>query len=119
VNSTDLNSLALLLVQTGQHAEAEDLYHEAINIRETTLGPDHALTHCVIANLARLFALTGRSTEALVPAQKALKSLHSQVGVSHAWTIDCAAIVVEILQAMGRIGDAAAVRKKYALAAKG
>jgi CHAT domain-containing protein len=57
-------ALAKARLLRGRPAEAEPLFRRAVQVREQTLGPKHALTLDARADLARFLAAQGRAPEA-------------------------------------------------------
>lgn len=70
--ATALYNLAILRRAQGQDAAAEDLYKEALAIRERVLGPQHPEVAVTLNNLAALYAAQDRYTDAEPLLQRAL-----------------------------------------------
>jgi tetratricopeptide (TPR) repeat protein len=71
VVATGFNDLALLYQREGQYIEAEPLLKRALEIRERTLGPEHADVAATLEDYAMLLRETGRAAEAEVYAARA------------------------------------------------
>jgi tetratricopeptide (TPR) repeat protein len=59
------NALAVLCEAQSRHAEAEQLYHDSLNIAQSVVGEDHYCCAIVLDNLAALLIRTGRVAEAI------------------------------------------------------
>jgi hypothetical protein len=66
--------------------------------------------------LVILSLLTGAPTEALALSETAFAAHDKVLGRSHAWTKDHARVIADALDALGRTGEAKALREKYGLA---
>lgn len=58
------NNLANCLRNQGKHAEAEEAYKQALEIRTAALGPLHATEVIILENYAKMLRATGRTAEA-------------------------------------------------------
>jgi hypothetical protein len=91
----------------------ERLYRRAIQIADNTLGADHTLTQVYRRNFAGHLVAAGRPGESLQLAQNAL-AIHEQAfGVSDGWTKGSAQVTADALDALGRTGEASALRWRY------
>ncbi|MGB8899012.1 MAG: tetratricopeptide repeat protein [Methylocella sp.] len=112
--ATGYSNLACLLRDAGRENESESLFLRAIAIGEKALGPDHPLTQRYQSHYARLL-LAGRPDQALLLAESALAT-HARInGPNHPWTKDSVRVAAEALDALGRAGEAAALRARYGL----
>lgn len=67
-----MNNLAFLHQELKEYDRSEELYVEALRIKETTFGPEHPSTAMSINNLASLYQASGRSEDAEVYYQRSL-----------------------------------------------
>jgi tetratricopeptide (TPR) repeat protein len=65
---------------------AEPLYQRTLSIFEKALGPDHPNTGITIANIANLWATSGRLEDALPLARRALAIFARALGDAHPHT---------------------------------
>jgi hypothetical protein len=56
---------------------------------------------------------SGHAREALGPAETALRAHEKVLGPNHRWTKDSARVTAEVLDALGRADQAAALRARY------
>ena len=110
-----LSNLARLLNGIGDRKAAEPLFHGAIAIGDKSLGPEHALTQRFKSNYAQLLLDTGRAVEALNLAEAALAVHEAASGPNHPWTKDSARITADAFDALGRAGEATALRARYGI----
>ena len=68
-----------------------------------------------IAVAARLLLDMGRPAEALTHAEAALAVHTASNGPNHPWTKESAAVAVVVLDALGRVDEAAALRARFGL----
>jgi tetratricopeptide (TPR) repeat protein len=113
-----LSNLAVLLRNNGRASEAEPLFCRAIAIGNKALGPEHPLTQRYQSHYARLLLDTARSAESLALAQAALAVHAATNGPNHPWTTDSARVTSDALDALGRVGEAEALREKYGITAQ-
>jgi tetratricopeptide (TPR) repeat protein len=67
----------------GQHALAENLFQEAVNIREQCLGPDHLEVAASLSKLGAAQTAQGKFEEAYVKLRKAVKIAVNTLGHTH------------------------------------
>jgi len=79
----NLSELASQLYQQGRYQEAIPLAHEALQIREKQLGPDHPNFAISLNNLAELYRSLGSYSEAKPLYQQALKIIEKALGPAH------------------------------------
>jgi tetratricopeptide (TPR) repeat protein len=113
--ASSLNNLGLLLRAQGEQAKALPLFERALAIYESTLGPEHPTANRVRSNAARVYLALGNPTVALNFAQAALLSHEKILGTNHYLTTVSAGVTAAALKALGRIEEAAALRKRYVL----
>ncbi|MGB6013701.1 MAG: tetratricopeptide repeat protein, partial [Nodosilinea sp.] len=78
-----LNQQATELYEAGRYDEAEPFLQEALQIRQTALGPDHPDVATSLNNLAELYRLQGRYGESEPLHQEALSIRRQQLGDRH------------------------------------
>jgi tetratricopeptide (TPR) repeat protein len=110
-----LNNLARVLSQTGDTDDAEALFKRAIAIGEKALGGKHFLTQRSCSGYARHVLDTGRTAEALPLAEAALATLEASIGLNHPWTKDSARVAADVLDALNRHVEAAALRARHGI----
>jgi tetratricopeptide (TPR) repeat protein len=110
-----LHNIALPLHAQGDLAGARPLYERALAIREKALGPLHPDTNLTRGNLASLRLAERAPSEALLLSEAALAAHEKVLGTDHPWTKDSAAVAAAALDALGRAGEAAALRARYGL----
>jgi hypothetical protein len=108
-------TLAQILRDSDRTLDAETLFIEATEILLESLGPEHADVGFVRAAFARLLAATGQTAEASDLAAQALAIHASTVAGGLLWRRRYAIELAEALDAVGRQGDAAAIRARYPL----
>ncbi len=81
--ASSLDCLASLYADQGRYGEAEPLYQQALNIRQTQLGIDHLSTATSLNNLAGLYQSQGRYAEAEPLYLRALDICERQLGAEH------------------------------------
>ena len=72
-----------MLQETDQHAEAESLLRQALEIRRTTLGEEHPRYATSLNNLARILQETDQSAEAEPLYRQALEIRRTTLGAEH------------------------------------
>ena len=110
-----LNNLALLMQAQGHLFGARPLYQRAIAICEKVLGPKHPNTGRCQFNYARLLLRNGQPADALLLGETALATHEAAFGSQHPWTVDSASVAADTLDALNRINEAAALRRRYGL----
>jgi tetratricopeptide (TPR) repeat protein len=108
-----LNNLARVLSQTGDTDDAEVLFKRAIAIGDRAFGGKHFLTQLFCICYARHGLDTGRPAEALPLAEAALATHEASVGLNHPWTKDAACAAADVLDALNRHVEAAALRARH------
>jgi tetratricopeptide (TPR) repeat protein len=110
-----LNSLAGLLQDQGDFEGARPLLERALATAERTLGPAHPNANRLRSNLARVLVSTGHPQDALKFGAAALAAHEASLGSSHPWTADSACVMAKALDAVGRTGEAAELRRRFGL----
>lgn len=93
----NVNNLAALLDEKGDHAAAEPLSRRALDVCERTLGPEHPDTCRSAYNLAALHLQQKDFAKALPLAERTLKGYTKTLGDGHQYTI-LARKLVDILK---------------------
>jgi len=114
-----LNNLALLLQAQNDPAGARPLYERALSILEKALGLEHPNTNRVRRNFACLLLTDRNASEALAFGEAALSAHDKALGSHHPWTKDSAGVTADALDVLGRGGEAAALRARYAIESDG
>jgi tetratricopeptide (TPR) repeat protein len=110
-----LNNLALLLQAQGDLIGAQSLFERALAICEKTLGPENLRTNLVRGNLGVALLKTGAAHRALPLAETALAGHEKILGPGHPWTKNSARVTADALEALGRGGEAVALREKFGI----
>jgi tetratricopeptide (TPR) repeat protein len=111
----NLNDIALVLHAQLDFDGARQRYERALAILEAEFGPGHPNTSVTRTNFARLALAQGATSEALGLAEAALSAHDMVLGVGHEWTKDSAGATAAALDALGRTGEATAVRAQYGI----
>ena len=82
------------------------------------LGAEHPNTNRVRGNLARLLLADGNAAEALTYSDAALVAHKIALGEDHSWTKHSAGITADVLAALGRADEAAALRARFCIDTK-
>ena len=82
--ATVLASLAAVRHALGDYTSAEQLYRQALNIRERTLTPNHITTAATMESLAETCAARGRFAEAVSLCNRALSIREMTLGANDA-----------------------------------
>jgi len=82
--ATVLASLAAVRHARGDYTSAEELYREALRIRERTLSPNHITTAATLESLAETCAARGRFADAVSLCNRALSMREATLGVNDA-----------------------------------
>jgi tetratricopeptide (TPR) repeat protein len=102
--SLALFDLARVKEAQGNHAEAEDLYQRALEIREKTLGPSNPYVADTLNNLAMVYESRGEYAEALDLYQRVLTIREKALGPSHP----------DVARALGNLANVYFSQGKYA-----
>jgi tetratricopeptide (TPR) repeat protein len=114
--ANSLNSLALVLTDQGDLERARRLFERALAIfGKALLDPEDPRTNRTRANLAKLRLDQGAHSEALALSEAALAAHDKVLGANHPWTQESAQVTADVLDALGRAGEAAALRTRYEL----
>jgi tetratricopeptide (TPR) repeat protein len=113
--ATSLNNLAELLRVQGDNEEAQPLHERALAIREKVLGAEHPDTAQSLNNLAFLLQSQGNYEGARPLIERALVIFEKVLGPEHRDTKVCAALSANLLDALGRADEAAALRARFGL----
>jgi eukaryotic-like serine/threonine-protein kinase len=81
--SITLTSLGGLLTRRGDHAGAEPLLREAVDVRRQLLGDDHPRTAVALNNLARAYQAQARYDEAEPLLRESLEIRRRALGADH------------------------------------
>ena len=81
--ATTLNNLGYVLHRRGRLAEAEELYAQALALRQTRLGPEHPEVAQSLANLAEVKRARGRVEDAERLYRRALAIREKALGPEH------------------------------------
>jgi hypothetical protein len=92
------------------------LYKLALTTSEKIRGSEHPDTNRVRCHLSHLLLLIGVPTEALTLAETALANHDNVLGRDHVWTKESARVTSDALDALGRGGEAKALRERHGLA---
>ena len=91
---------------------------EVIGHRARAAGlAEHPNTNRGRRNFATLLLASGDAGEALALGEAALVVHDKVLGKDHPWTKDSARVTADALDALGRGGEAAALRRRYGIAA--
>lgn len=108
---------ALLLNNIGEYhygraayAEAEPLFHRALEIREKQFGPEHPDVAYSLNNLAMVFEIKGMYAEAEHLYRRALEIREDKLGTEHP---DVATSLVNLATLLERVGKFAEVEPLY------
>jgi len=82
--ATALGGLALVKRALGDDAAAEQLYRDALRIRERALAPQHMATVVTMEQLSEICAARNNVSEALALLQRALPTREAALGAEHA-----------------------------------
>ncbi|MEM9003554.1 MAG: tetratricopeptide repeat protein [Cyanobacteria bacterium P01_F01_bin.86] len=91
---------------TVQYAEAASAYEQAVQLRETQLGPEHPSTAMSLNNLALLYRSMGRYDEAEPLYVRSLAIKEAQLGPEHPSTATSLNNLAGLYESMGRYGEA-------------
>jgi len=104
--SSLLRNLALLLVDLGKLAEAEELSREELEGLQFHLGPKHPDTLASLNNLANLLKDQGKLTEAEALHREALAGRTAQLGRQHRSTLAALEDLANLLSTQGKLAEA-------------
>jgi len=113
--ATSLNNLALMLDAQGDYEAARPLYERALAIREKVLGAEHPNTASSLNNLAVLLYSQGDYEGAWPLQERALAIFDKVLGPKHPNTQICATSTANLLDALSRADEAAALRARFGL----
>jgi tetratricopeptide (TPR) repeat protein len=113
--ATSLNNLALLLKSQGDHEAARLLFERALAINEKGLGAEHPRTAASLNSLAFLLYAQDEYETARPLHERALAIYERVLGPEHSDTKDRATGAAKVLDALGRAGEAAALRARFSL----
>ena len=102
----DLFRRANELQSTGEYAQAEPLWREALSIFEASWGPDHPVTQIPVNNLALNLNNQGRFGEAEPLYRRSLSIRQAKLGPDHPTTATSLNNLASNLDAQGRYGEA-------------
>ena len=101
-----LNALANILYSLAEFETAVPIYRYALEIRESSLGPDHPDTATSLNNLAVLYSAQGRDAEAEPLHLRALEIRESSLGPDHPDTAASLNNLAILYSAQGRDEEA-------------
>lgn len=112
--ATALAGLALVKRALGDDAAAEQLYRDALRIRERALAPQHMATVVTMEQLSELCAARNNVSEALALLQRALPTREAALGVDHTTVRTLRARIAELeLRALASTFAATAPKHTY------
>ena len=112
--ATALAGLALVKRALSDDAAAEQLYRDALRIREGALAPQHMATVVTMEQLAELCAARNNVSEALALLQRALPTREAALGPEHATVRTLRARIAELeLRALASTFAATAPKHIY------
>jgi tetratricopeptide (TPR) repeat protein len=112
----DCHEIALFLIKWEKTDEVENLFLQALQGREKTLGPDHESTLDTIHNLGKLYAGQGKMMAAEEMCQWALRGREKTLGPEHTSTLATVNNLGLLYAEQGRI---AAAEEMYLRALRG
>ncbi len=101
-----LDRLARTYGLQGRYSEAEPLYQQALEIRQTEQGDRHPDTATSLNNLAALYDSQGRYSEAEPLYQQALETYQTELGDRHPSTVTSLNNLATLYRAQGRYSEA-------------
>ena len=101
-----LYNLAILRRQQGAFAESEQLYRQALDIRERKRGPNHPDVATTLNNLAGLEAAQGKYDEAQPMLERALTIRQNAFGTDHVLTAESMSNLALLYAAQGNAAQA-------------
>lgn len=111
--ATDVNNLGELLLAEGDLVGAQSYLERALAIWEEARGLDHPDTAISLHNLGVLLWSQDDFPKAQSYVERALAIYEKVLGPEHPSTRNCAKSAARILQARGKLEEAAAMREKY------
>ena len=112
--ATALGGLALVKRALGDDAAAEQLYRDALRIRERALAPQHMATVVTMEQLSEICAARDNVSEALALLQRALPTREAALGAEHATVRTLRARIAELeLRALASTFAATAPKHTY------
>jgi tetratricopeptide repeat protein len=112
--ATALAGLALVKRALGDDAAAEQLYRDALRIRERALAPQHMATVVTMEQLSEICAARNNVSEALALLQRALPTREAALGAEHATVRTLRARIAELeLRALASTFAATAPKHTY------
>lgn len=97
---------------TGNLAEAESLYRQALHLSSLLTNQDVPQTAAILSNIAHIHVKTGRSAGALPLLEQAIQTLERGFGPTHPLLVRPWANLAEALASLGRLADALAAASK-------
>jgi tetratricopeptide (TPR) repeat protein len=111
-NWKEVNNRAVQLYQQGKYAEAIAAAREALQVAETSFGPDHPNTALSLNNLASLYREQGQYAEAEPLLLRALAVLEKLRGPEDLSVANAASNLAVLYQSEGRYADAEPLYKR-------
>ena len=108
-NTRDATNFALVYFENGNMADAQALEAQVLELRKSTLGPEHPHTLTSMANLASTFWSQGRWTEAEALQVQVLELHKSTLGPEHPDTLTSMANLASTFSDQGRWTEAEAL----------
>ncbi len=96
----------------GEPAKAVALLRQALEARQTALGPDHADTLESMLKLGRAYQAAGRWKEALELHQEALAKCRAVLGPDHLTTLQGMSALAGTYRVLGRVAEALALLER-------
>jgi len=101
-----INTLALLLMERHQWAEAEELLQKALALDQESYGRSHPAIAMDLRHLALLLSSTGRAHEAEPVIRRSLQISQEVNGATHLKTARTIRVLASILHDLGRTEEA-------------
>ncbi|RDW57813.1 hypothetical protein BP5796_12614 [Coleophoma crateriformis] len=90
----------------GKYPDAEKMYREALQLKETVLGKDHPQTLTSMSNLAGALTRRGKYPDAENMYREVLQSLETVLGKDHPETLTSMTNLSEVLSSQGKYSEA-------------
>jgi tetratricopeptide (TPR) repeat protein len=100
------HKLGLLYASQGKLAEAEQMYHWALQEKERVLGVEHTLTLDTVHNLGNLYLNQGKLNKAEQMYLRALEGYEKALSIEHTSTLDTINNLGVLYQGQGKLTKA-------------
>ncbi|MGH6834344.1 MAG: tetratricopeptide repeat protein [Methylocella sp.] len=104
--SVALFDLAYAEEKLGKYAEAAELYHRALAIKEKALGPSDPNVALTLNNLANVYSSQGKYAEAAGVYQRALAIRENALGPSHPDVAQTLTNLADVYKSQGKYAEA-------------